>query len=331
MTALLRPAAMMYGAVVAMRNRRFDRGRGVVQTGLPVISVGNISVGGTGKTPMVQWITSALLAGGRHPAIALRGYGASTSQPSDEAMEHAAACEGVPVLVNPDRVASIATMRTSHVDCDVVVLDDGFQHRRVARDMDLVLIDARQDLTKARLLPEGRLREPLSSLARATDVVLTHAGDAAEATAQLVERVAGKTPVAQCRHGWAAVTSYGPDGACTDSTAVLEGCTVLTRLGVAHPAGIHSQLRQIGAEIAFELPARDHAPIGSDELERMYEHAAGVDAVFVTSKDWVKLSPLVDLQRLGVPVLVPELTLEFTEGEDRLRERVLAAAHTEMT
>ncbi|MDP7029413.1 MAG: tetraacyldisaccharide 4'-kinase [Phycisphaerales bacterium] len=331
MTRLLRPASLVYGAAIALRNRRYDRGRGVVRTGVPVISVGNISVGGTGKTPMVQWVTAALLRGGHHPAIALRGYGAAAGGPSDEAMEHAGHFEGLPVLVDPDRVASIAAMRTSHPERDVVVLDDGFQHRRVARDLDVVLVDARVNLQAARLLPEGRLREPVSSLARATDVVLTHDGPGAEAAIEFMGRVAGVTPVARCRHIWTAVTSHGPDGACVDTTAVLEGCTVLTRVGVAHPAGIHDQLARLGAVVGVDLPAGDHAPVTEAEVNAMYEHAGSVDAVFVSCKDWVKLAPLVDLDRLGVPVLVPDLTLEFTEGEDRLRDRVLKAADTEMT
>ena len=141
LNTLLRPASLLYGAVVARRNTRFDAGLGVLKTGLPVVSIGNLTVGGTGKTPCVQWAARALIAAGHRPAIALRGYGSRPGQPSDEAMEHREALEGVPVLASPDRVASIETIRSEYPTCDVVILDDGFQHRRVAREVDVLLVE----------------------------------------------------------------------------------------------------------------------------------------------------------------------------------------------
>ena len=146
-----------------------------MDTGWPVISIGNLTLGGTGKTPMVQHAASVLMDAGHRPAIVLRGYGARRGEDSDEAMEHRAALPGVPVMAQPDRVAALATLRRTHPEVDVVLLDDGFQHRFVKRCSDIVLIDARRVLDEERVLPAGRLREPLASLARATDVVVTHA------------------------------------------------------------------------------------------------------------------------------------------------------------
>ena len=123
-------AAPLYGAVVARRNRRFDRGIGVKRVPVPVVSVGNLTVGGTGKTPFVMWLCRELVARRISPAIAMRGYKSELSSGrSDEAEEYRAALPGVPVIVNPDRHAGITGFIAGGGRADVVVLDDGFQHR----------------------------------------------------------------------------------------------------------------------------------------------------------------------------------------------------------
>ena len=127
---------------------------------LPVISVGNISVGGTGKTPLVIEIVRRLRASGRRPAILTRGYAAKRGQTADEVLEYALAVPETPVVVNPDRTAGAETARLEY-GADCVVLDDGFQHRWLRRDLDIVVIDALDPWGGERLLPEGRLREPL--------------------------------------------------------------------------------------------------------------------------------------------------------------------------
>src|SRR4051794_5329108 len=141
--------AAVYSWEIGRRNRRYDAGRGVVRFDRPVISVGNLSVGGTGKTPMVAHIVGVLLQAGHTPAIAMRGYGSKASGGrSDEAEEYRRKFPGVPVLARPDRtLALIEQFAREHDDAggrqsDVVVLDDGFQHRKIARDLDIVLVDA---------------------------------------------------------------------------------------------------------------------------------------------------------------------------------------------
>ncbi|MBL8756996.1 MAG: tetraacyldisaccharide 4'-kinase, partial [Phycisphaerae bacterium] len=177
------PLARVYGAVVGWRNARFDRGVGVTRVGVPVVSVGNVSVGGTGKTPMVMWLARRLMERGERPAIALRGYkGGRGGAGSDEATEFRRWLPEVPLAVGGDRVATIGALRGSaegaRVSC--VLLDDGFQHRRLHRDLDVVLVDATRDPFADRLLPAGWLREPVEGLKRAGAVVLTRydAGDA---------------------------------------------------------------------------------------------------------------------------------------------------------
>src|SRR5271170_106678 len=144
--ALLRPlfsaAAWFYGLVVWLRNRFYDRGIFKVHhLSVPVISIGNITMGGTGKTPTVIMVARALLHMGRRPAILTRGYGARCGEKSDEVMVLTAECPQVPVVVNPDRVRGAEEAIQRH-KADILILDDGFQHRRLARDMDIVLVDA---------------------------------------------------------------------------------------------------------------------------------------------------------------------------------------------
>ncbi|QKK10112.1 MAG: hypothetical protein HND58_07150 [Planctomycetota bacterium] len=162
--------ARVYAAAATHRNRRFDNGHRVVTLDRPVISVGNLSLGGTGKTPMVQRIVAHLRDHGHDPAIAMRGYASKHAGLSDEAELYKSTFDDLPIVAQPRRLEGLfqlfATERGRRVDC--VVLDDGFQHRFIARQLNLVLIDAAHDPFAARVVPAGRLREPAAGLARAT-------------------------------------------------------------------------------------------------------------------------------------------------------------------
>ncbi|MHC4129055.1 MAG: tetraacyldisaccharide 4'-kinase, partial [Planctomycetota bacterium] len=171
--ALAVPASWLYGLAVAVRNRRFAHGDRVTAVGVPVVSVGNITAGGAGKTPTVTWMAAWLRAAGHNPAIAMRGYMARPDEPGDEQQEHVARLPDIHVVADPDRVGALRAFLPAHPDVDCVLLDDGFQHRHLHRDLDLVLIDATRDTMTDRLLPRGYLREPLSNLRRADAVVVT--------------------------------------------------------------------------------------------------------------------------------------------------------------
>ena len=326
MNPLTAIASKCYAAAMRRRNARFDRGDRVTDVGLPVLSIGNLTVGGTGKTPMVQWVVRTLQEAGHVPIVALRGYGAGKNQLSDEAMEHAGALPGVPVLADPDRVGAIAEYRSANPGCDCVVLDDGFQHRFVARQLDVVLVDARRPLEQERVLPAGRLREPLSSLCRATDVVVTHARQCDETLSSIIRRWHGHDPVAWCDHVWTAIERFDSSGCSECAVDVLDGLRVVTRLGVGAAAGVRNQVQAAGATIALDVPARDHAPGSPAEMRRLTEACNAADALLVTAKDWVKLGPLVDWSTLQVPVLVPKLALSFLSGEAAFKGRVISAA-----
>src|SRR4051812_19919591 len=208
-----RLTSRLYGWEIGRRNRRYDAGRGVVRFDRPVISVGNLSVGGTGKTPMVAHIVGLLLEAGHRPCIAMRGYRSQDGR-SDEAEEYRARFPSVPVVAQADRTLGLINLfalehegRGPHTDC--IVLDDGFQHRKIARDLDIVLLDATREPFHDRLLPAGWLREPVESLRRAALVVLTHAESASAETIQWlsgsVGRVRARPAEAVTRHGWAAL------------------------------------------------------------------------------------------------------------------------------
>lgn len=328
-----RPLVPLYRAVIARRNRGFDARRGVVELDRPVISVGNLSVGGTGKTPMVAWLIALLRGAGRDPAVAMRGYRAGP-QGSDEAMEYAGEFADLPVVAQADRLSGLlglfASDRGERVD--VVVLDDGFQHRRLARQLDIVLIDATRSPFEGELLPAGWLREPVESLARAGAVVITHAGRVSDAAlATLRERIRKAAPgaaLAECTHVWRGLRMHNHTGAPGEEVSVswLRGGRVVACCAIGNPGPFLAGVRDQGADVR-ELVLRDHDPFGPGAVRRLAAAARehGARGIVVTAKDWVKLarySPGV----WPCPVVVPRLGLDFRGGREPLEKLALGAA-----
>lgn len=324
----------VYRAVVAHRNRAFDAGRGVVNIGVPVISVGNLSVGGSGKTPMVMRIVEWLLDDGRRPAIAMRGYKARAGEPSDEEAEYRERFPGLPIVAQPNRAAGLAPLAAARsIDC--VVLDDGFQHRRIARALDIVLIDSARDPFHDRCLPAGWLREPVASLARADLVVLTHieiVSDAARsALREAVRSVTGRPPEGEARHVWVGLSGRtAPRG-----VAELVGRRVVVACAIGNPSAFVGAARAAGADVAAVVERRDHHHWNDSDarelarLARVHGSGAGGDAmVLTTEKDWVKLRRL-DEGALPREIVRPRLRLEFDAGEAPIREKILAAARAD--
>ncbi|NNF41836.1 MAG: tetraacyldisaccharide 4'-kinase, partial [Phycisphaerales bacterium] len=231
---LTRPAARLYARAVDRRNRRFDARRDVHRAAVPVVSIGNITAGGVGKTPFVAWLAERLIDDGHRPVIVMRGYGARRGTGSDEAAEFAGRLPAVPVLVDPDRVASLARFLPDHPEIDVALMDDGFQHRRLHRDVDLVLIDAMRPGLGDRLLPAGRLREPAANLRRADAVVVTRADRVDRALEAAIADAHGVTPLAWCAHRWRGLEIIDAEGVRREPVAWLEGRAVVTRFGVGN-------------------------------------------------------------------------------------------------
>lgn len=316
-----------YRFAVARRNSAFDRGKNVRSAGVPVISIGNLSVGGTGKTPMVMHVARQLKELWRSPGIAMRGYGPKQAGVSDEQQEYADRLTGVPVVANPDRVAGVRTLvKTHRVDC--AILDDGFQHRFLARDLDLVLVDATRSPFVDRCLPAGWLREPVSSLSRADAVVVTRADKTSEARLNElksnIERVTGAPPVALATHAWEGLT-VGSDGGVREVTA-LNGARVVAACAIGNPEAFLRQVRAAGAEIVERDVRRDHHDWTAEDATALASLAEGADALLITHKDWVKLRRVIpEDSGLLAKVLVPRLGIGFIEGARALKKLIAMA------
>ena len=332
----------IYAAAVSRRNARFDAGRGVTKLDLPVISVGNLTVGGTGKTPMVMHIVSTLLRAGHAPCIAMRGYRARAVGGSDEADLYTRAFPRVPVVAQADRIAGVrrvlaaADPSTPPIDC--VVLDDGFQHRRLARDLDIVLVDASRPMEHDRLLPSGWLREPVRNLKRASAVVITHAeqvsAEGLSSIARAVEREHGHAPLAITRHMWTGLFEGDAGNEARRPLDALLGRRVVACCAIGNPDAFMRSLeincpaeRQSGVVGRLILP--DHDAFEPQTVERLIALATSqqADAIIVTDKDWSKLRR-VPRHRWPCSVLRPILELSFDHGAPEFEQRILAAAQT---
>lgn len=325
--------APLYGFAVAWRNRRFDRGKGMVTLDRPVVSVGNLSVGGTGKTPMVVHLVRALLAAERRPAVAMRGYAAKAAGGlSDEASVYREELRGVPVVARPDRVDGLLRLFASpegeKVDC--VVLDDGFQHRRLARQLDIVMVDATRDPFLDALLPAGWLREPVASLRRARWVGLSHAESVDPgATYRLGMAVRAVDPairVAITRHVWKDLTIDGGGRRDLVNTRWLHGKKVLAVCAIGNPGPFFAAVdKAVGGQGVERIELRDHDPYREATVRRITEQARGLNAIVTTAKDWAKLQRE-PLSSWPCPVARPNLELAFDSGRDDLVNEVLHAA-----
>lgn len=329
---LLAPLALAYAGVIALRNRSFDRNpRRVQRAAAPVISVGNLTTGGTGKTPFVIRLVKRLLERGRRPAILTRGYAAAAGEPADEVLEFRDALPDVPVVVNPDRVAGAAAAVGKHA-ADCLVLDDGFQHRRLHRDLDIVLIDALNAWGGGWLLPAGNLREPRRSLQRASLVVITRANQASShelAALELeIRREVPRTPVLRAGIVPREVR-YGGERA--ESVATLSGAAAFAICGLGNPQSFLRLAESTCGRIADAATFRDHHRYTAADAARLNEAAlrAGTMLALTSRKDFVKLRGLWP-QPPAVCVALGFLEIEVQLADpngvlDRQLDRVLAS------
>jgi tetraacyldisaccharide 4'-kinase len=304
--AALWPAEQAFRGIVAARNRRFDCGIGVESVPVPVISVGNIGVGGAGKTPFAAWLVGRLRGWGRKPGIALRGYG------GDEVILHRELNPGIPVATAARRVEAARELVAA--GCDVVVLDDAFQHRRLARDLDVVLVAAETWERAPRLIPRGPWREDVSALARADVVVLTRksasAARAGEVAAEVEIAAPGK-PIVLCHLAADGLVPLHAGEARPLSS--LAGRDILAVAALATPGPFFAALREAGATVE-ESVYPDHHPFDAADALRIVSRAMGRPIV-MTHKDAVKLRPLVST---SAQALVLEQAVRIESGGDAL-------------
>jgi len=305
-TDLLLPLSPLYRAAVTARAHGYARGwLRSVRLAVPVVSVGNVTFGGTGKTPTVIALARDLVRRGRRPAVLTRGFRRATEEPlvllgpdhgepvertGDEPAELARRLPGVPIVIDADRVRG--GRRAVELGAGVLLLDDGFQHLRIARDLDLVLIDAGDPWGGGRLPPRGRLREPVAALARASALLVTKVPEDHRRVVHEIEATATaagcSAPVLAARLAVERVRTG--DG--WRLPQALAGRRVLAFAGLGRPGGFAELLQASGADIVATRWFADHHHYGDEELRSLLAEAQALDATPVTTgKDAVKLAP----------------------------------------
>ncbi len=311
---VLRAGCIPYGIAVTARNLLFDWGLKRSQTcGVPVVSIGNLSVGGTGKSPMVAWIATWFRDRGRKVAILSRGYGQLGDGRNDEALELEAKLPDVLHLQNRDRVGS-ARCAVEEYESQVLVLDDGFQHRRLARDLDIVLIDATDPPPARLLMPAGLRREPIWCLRRAQAVVFTRADQVdRQGLDQMIAQTRDRFPHLVCAtavHRATTLVEY-PDRRLALNHLV--GTRVLAFCGIGNPEAFFSTLGRLGAELVDRRAWPDHHAYSSEDFEWLanWSNGHGDTKLVCTMKDWVKIRRA----KIGAfPLWALAIELEFIDG-----------------
>jgi tetraacyldisaccharide 4'-kinase len=283
LSVLLYPASVLFRAVVALRRNAYRKGiLPSRRVPVPVIIVGNITVGGTGKTPLVLWLADFLTRQGRRPGIVSRGHGSTVSGPHRVAPDDASARfadepvllarrSGCPVWIGRDRLAAARALLEAHPDCDTLISDDGLQHYRLQRDLELIVIDGSRGLGNGWLLPAGPLREPASRLREADALVVNGAQTQSDARPHaFAMRLEGATFLNVL------------DPTRTARPEQFHGRAVHAVAGIGHPPRFFAHLRDLG--IAFEAHAfEDHHAFAPQDLA-----FAGAEAILMTEKDAVK-------------------------------------------
>jgi tetraacyldisaccharide 4'-kinase len=345
--AILAPPSWAYQSIIAIRNVWYDAvGFAAHRVDRPVISIGNITVGGTGKTPMTAKVALHLLERGHRVAILARGYkggsipfdeespdaaAAQLSANSDEARVLKRRCPRAQVYLNADRSASADKAIDDGADC--ILLDDGFQHRRIARDLDIVLIDATNPFGHGHMLPRGLLREPLSSLRRAGLIVITRSDEVSESALAEVRRVitsaSGGKPVVDATQqitGYLDVKGRPVEGADTSSMQAV------IFAGIGNFASFRRCVERLGVRVlaAYEFP--DHHYYTAEEIEGLTDTAQTMEAnaLLTTEKDAVKLVGRWKDERAKLLVLDLEIQLKG-DGETVLGDAIEQALKAKAT
>ncbi|MEM7576152.1 MAG: tetraacyldisaccharide 4'-kinase [Planctomycetota bacterium] len=303
---------------------RFQKNLRARSLGRPTVSVGNLTTGGTGKTPMTVELVRRLRDHGHRPAVLLRGYGTSDLEAKRNADEvevlRQALGPDVPVEPHPSRVKAARQVLQRVPDTTCFVLDDGFQHRRARRDLDLVLIDATRPFGFDRLLPRGLLREPLSALNRADALMLTRTDqvtpESLETLIARLTKLTGKPPLAHARHAWTTLRL----GHKTVPLDTLEGLDVYGVCGIGNPDTFERQLRDAAHRVVGFSAFDDHHRYGRGDIVSIFNATAerGGSAVVTTEKDWVKWRKTANRVKLSLPVYRPGVTMQFSHGAEAL-------------
>ncbi|MBI4746277.1 MAG: tetraacyldisaccharide 4'-kinase [Deltaproteobacteria bacterium] len=330
--------SILYGAAVRIRLALYSSGLFKVrETGCKVVSVGNITVGGTGKTPTVEFIARNLKEKGLKVAILSRGYRRTgkgigvvsdghqlllgPEEAGDEPYMLARRLKTVPVLVGADRY-ELGRYALERFPLDVIVLDDGFQHIRLKRDLDILLVDGEKGFGNAHLLPRGPLREPLSGMKRAAIFLITKAFSD---TGRIADSIMDKQPEAAVFK-----SSYRPesvisliDGAKRGLDAI-SGHRVTALSAIANPSSFINLLSSLDCALVSEVSFPDHYSYAAKDLEEIEKNAkaAGAEFIVTTEKDAVKIERFKD--KMGMPVYYLAIDLDIHGEEKRFIDAVLS-------
>lgn len=338
----LRPLSWIYGLVVFVRNRLYDRGAyEQVSVGVRVISVGNLSTGGAGKTPMAEYLIRQCLAAGRRPAYLSRGYGRRTrgfrlvdpaadvvEDVGDEAMQVAGKFPGVPVAVCEDRVKGAEELLARR-KFDVLILDDAFQHRRIARDLDLVVVDANRPPWNDRLLPLGRLREPMGALKRA-DLVVVNKVFEEDKIRSFQKRVSYK--LSFTRTVPSQLAPFDPDNDVISLKAAARRACILFS-GVGNNDQFILEAKRLGLIVMRSYRFADHHNYRENDMRRVarrfrklkdQQYLVDLPVIVTTEKDYMRLRSLPWFrEKFGdLPFYYLTITLELIRGKDLFDETI---------
>jgi tetraacyldisaccharide 4'-kinase len=338
---LLLPISALYGVITRVRVALYRRG--ILRTEsveVPVISVGNITAGGTGKTPVVEWIARGLAAEGLSVCVLTRGYGrdnpkarvlasdgwtvrGNERETGDEAMLLAESLVGKAAVVCDANRVEAAKWAIRELGSEVLLLDDGFQHLRIARDLNIALVDATVPWGEGRMLPSGRLREPVGGLARADAVILTRSDqvEQLDKLRNLVSELSGDAPVFAARTTISRILEL--NGSEVGSTVeVIRGCPSLAFCGIGNPQTFFNQLRNEHWNVGNTQIFRDHHVYEQKDVDRLTELAKrnGLQTLITTAKDAIKLRNL----KFTIECLVIEVKYEF-DNEGALMDLILKA------
>jgi tetraacyldisaccharide 4'-kinase len=310
--------APLYGVGVRIRNAAYDLGwKRIFRVGVPVVSLGNLTAGGTGKTPLAAFVAHWFRERGVRVCFISRGYRAGADGLNDEVRVLKSLCPDVPHLLNPDRVAA-AFMAAQKTDSQILILDDGFQHRRLARDLDIVLIDASNPWGFGHLLPRGLLREPPTGLARAGLVIMTRVDQVSREEIDTI-----RTRVLRLHPECGIVDVEFPATRLIDALGEMQpieklaGMRVAAFCGIGNPGAFRASLERLGCTVlAFRSfpDHHDYTPAVIKELD-IWSRESPVDAIICTQKDLVKIGA----ERLGGHrLLAVEIGTRIVAGEEVL-------------
>jgi len=316
---VLSVVSWFYSGVVLLRNFLYSKGwLKTYRANATVISIGNITTGGTGKTPLVIWLYNQITQN-YSCAILTRGY-KTTKNYIDEPAVLAESCPEARVIVNPDRVAGAAEA-VEKFAAKLLVMDDGFQHRRLGRDLDIVAIDATRPFGYGKLLPAGLLREPVTALKRADVVVITRCDQVAESQLSQTEKklllINPNMIIAKSMHAAVCAKSTDNKEIALDQ---LKNKKIFAFCGIGNPAAFLNTIEELGTNLVGSKVYNDHHHYTQDDITHISEKAGylNADLILTTHKDWTKITPLMPIKK-DILFACLVVALAFLAGEEKLK------------